>query len=221
MATGRTASDKDFPYWLVARRNDRRHHRGGHRHERSLSRSPQHRLERCLDHHLRDPGGLCAGFGAGAADRGDGSVAVAGASADRPVLCRDHPRRADPGAALLHRLRRRAGFRACLEFPDIAVAGGGPSVGAQGARYLPDVAGDHLADDRLFGLHRGGFPRRDPGGGRGPDRGGAGAGSEPLAAFPADHHGRRRCAPYCRRSATISSPWSRIPRSSPCSASPT
>ena len=38
------------------------------------------------------------------------------AAPDRPLLRRDHPRRADPGAAVLDRLCRRAGAGRRLEF---------------------------------------------------------------------------------------------------------
>ena len=140
---------------------------------------------------------------------------------DRAALCRDHPRRADPGAAVLDRLCRRAGVRRRLELADRAAAGGRLSRRAAGARRVAAVARDHGADHRLLRLHRRDFPRRHPVGrhrarSRRPSRSACRA-----ASASASSSSRRRSAPSCRRSATTSSRWSRTPRWSRCSASPT
>ena len=124
------------------------------------------------------------------------------AAPDRPLLCRDHPRHADAGAAVLHRLRRRAGAGRRLERADA------PLQGARrvARRRLADLARDHRADARLLRLHRRGFSRRHPGGRHRPDRGGEGARPEPPGSASASSCCRRRCARSCRRSATTSSP---------------
>ena len=76
---------------------------------RSLYPGAGHAGEGHRRHRLRHPGGLRAGLGAGAAAGAGGAVALAGGAAGGAVLCRDHARRADPGAAALCRLRAGAG----------------------------------------------------------------------------------------------------------------